>query len=261
VSYETIQFEKNSEHIGVLKISRPKALNALNAQVLEELSQCLKEIAQDKSIRCLILTGDGEKSFIAGADIKEMSEMAPEQAKAFAEKGQSITRSLEKLPFPVIAAVNGFALGGGTEMAISCDFIIASTNARFGLPEVSLGIIPGFGGTQRLSRYVGIARAREMVFTGNHYKADKAKEIGLANEVVELSELMPTCLKLAQTIAERGPIAVRVAKRAMDQGYHQALDDSLRIERETFSELFTSSDQREGTSAFIDKRQPDFKGE
>jgi enoyl-CoA hydratase len=261
VSFETLSYEKQSEFIGLLKISRPKALNALNAQVLDELGEALTQIEEDRSLRCLILTGDGEKAFIAGADIKEMAGMEPAQALEFAKKGQSLTRRLEKLRMPVIAAVNGFALGGGTEFAISCDFIIASENARFGLPEVSLGIIPGFGGTQRLARFVGLPRAREMIYTGNHYSAEQAKTFGLANEVVPQSELLEAALKFAKDICKRGPVAVAVAKRAANEGYDKDIDGGLEIEREVFGELFVTKDQVEGTTAFVEKRKPEFKGE
>lgn len=260
MTFENIQLEKKNIAT-VLTINRPQALNALNDQVLSELSQAFKQIESDKSTRVLIITGAGEKSFVAGADIKAFESMTPSQAVIFAEKGQKIFRHLEIMRVPTIAAVNGFALGGGCELAISCDFIIASTKAKFGLPEVSLGLIPGFGGTQRLARYVGLPLARELTMTGRQMAAEEALKVGLVNRVVEPEQLLTTCLEIAEMIATRSPIAVSKAKESMNHGYDMDLDSGLHFERDAFSELFRTQDVREGVKAFIEKRKPEFKGE
>jgi enoyl-CoA hydratase len=260
MNYETIRFEETGG-IAVLTLNRPEALNALNAQLLEELSHAIEAIDRHSSIRALLLTGSGEKAFVAGADIKEIADLTPEKAMRFAERGQKIFRRLEILKVPVIAAVNGFALGGGCELAMSCDFIYASTNARFGLPEVSLGIMPGFGGTQRAARFVGWARAKEMIMTGRHYNAQEALAIGLVNAVCEPSELLKMATATATMIATRAPMAVARSKEAVNRGYDLSIDEGMEVERELFSELFRTQDQKEGTRAFVEKRKPQFKGE
>lgn len=243
----------------IITIDRPKALNALNQQVLAELSAAIGQVAANRAMRALIVTGGGEKAFVAGADIAEMSAFSLAEAQAFGELGHRVLDSLEHLSIPVIAAVNGFALGGGTELALACDFIYASEKAKFGLPEVTLAVIPGFGGTQRLTRIVGRARAKEMIFTGDMIDAAKAKEIGLALEVLPAAELMAHCKKIAATIAKRGPIAVAQAKRVIDAGADLPLKDGNAIERDGFAKLFGTADQKEGMAAFVAKRPAEFK--
>lgn len=259
MSFETIEFSRHSS-TGLIKINRPKALNALNQQVLSELSQILNEIDTAKDLRALIITGEGEKAFVAGADIKEIHELNPEKALAFAERGQKLFRRLEVLRLPVIAAVNGFALGGGCELALACDFIYASENAKFGLPEVSLGIMPGFGGTQRLARQIGPAQARELTYSGKIITAQEALNIGLVNRVCGPSELLGKCFELTEMIATRAPVAVAKAKEVINAGYDADLDSGMELEREGFSDLFRTQDQVEGTKAFIEKRTPQFRG-
>jgi enoyl-CoA hydratase len=243
----------------VITIDRPKALNALNKQVLGELSDAIGQVAANKALRCLIITGGGEKAFVAGADIAEMSAFTHAEALAFGELGHRVLGSLEALSIPVIAAVNGFALGGGSELALACDFIYASEKAKFGLPEVTLAVIPGFGGTQRLTRIVGRARAKEMIFTGDMIDAVKAKEIGLALDVLPAAELMNHCKKIAATIGKRGPIAVAQAKKVIDAGADLLLAQGNTLEREAFAHLFGSADQKEGMAAFLAKRPAEFK--
>lgn len=246
--------------IAVITIDRPKALNALNRQVLTEFSDAIGQVAANRTTRALIVTGGGEKAFVAGADIAEMAGLSQAESAAFAELGHRVLESLEHLPIPVIAAVNGFALGGGTELALACDFIYASEKAKFGQPEVVLGVIPGFGGTQRLTRIVGRARAKEIIFTGDMIDANKAKEIGLALEVLPPGELMAHCRKVAGNIVKRGPLAVAQAKRVIDAGMDLALKDANALERDGFAKLFGTADQKEGMAAFIAKRPPEFKG-
>jgi enoyl-CoA hydratase len=261
MNYETLKLE-NQGGLWTLTIQRPEALNALNAKVLEELNHALAEVAQKDfaTARALILTGAGEKAFVAGADIKEIAQLDIQSAQKFAEKGQAVFRSLENLAIPAIAAVNGFALGGGLELALACDFIYASEKAQFGLPEVSLGLIPGFGGTIRLSRIVGLARAKEWIFTGNIFSASEAFEIGLVNKLVPASELMSTVQKVAAAIVTRGPVAVKAAKRAVMQTWDLDLDSAMASEAQYFAELFASQDVKEGTQAFIEKRKAQFQG-
>lgn len=252
---------KKSESIAWITIQRPEAMNALNDSVLNELYDVLKQIDEDRSVRCAILTGAGEKSFVAGADIKGFDAMTPQQSMIFAEKGQKIFRFMEVLRVPVIAAVNGFALGGGFELALGCDFIVASQKAKFGLPEVTLGLIPGFGGTQRLARHVGIGRARELTYTGRMITADEAYQMGVVARVVPPEELTKTVQSIAEEIASRAPIAVSKAKEAINMGTDMPLDEGLHEERSAFSELFRTSDLKEGVRAFVEKRKPQFKGE
>lgn len=256
--------------VATISFNRPKALNALNEQTLKELRAALllvehhaagREGAAAMQIDVVILTGAGEKSFVAGADILEMKDKSHEQGEEFARMGQSVTRALELIPQPVIAAVNGFALGGGCEFAIACDFILASENAVFGQPEVCLGIIPGFGGSVRLSRFVGQAHARELIYTGRKIKADEAKRIGLANEVVPLTELMPRAQAIAQEIRKNSPLAVARSKKLMNQIYTMPIDSALREEALMFGSIFGSYDQREGMGAFAEKRKASFRGE
>jgi enoyl-CoA hydratase len=256
---ETLSFEKFG-FIGLLKINRPKALNALNDMVLTELNGLLNSIEQDQELRVLILTGEGEKAFVAGADIKEIDGLNKSSAQKFAQKGQDVFRRFETLRIPVIAAVNGFALGGGLELAMACDFIYASENAKFGLPEVTLGIMPGFGGAVRLSRYVGLNRAREMTYTGQMLSAQEALSVGLVNKVVPLVELLDEAKKTATLISERAPLGVAQVKKSINKSYDESIDAGMNIEREAFASLFGSKDQIEGTKAFIEKRKPAFVG-
>lgn len=263
--FETLVIEEN-EQICTVSVNRPQALNALNAQVLAEFGAFITELdartqspAAD-SPRVLIITGSGDKSFVAGADIKELSQMSASEARAFAEHGQKLFRRLEILKIPVIGAINGFALGGGCELALACDFLVCSQNAKFGLPEVSLGLIPGFGGTQRLARYVGLGRAKELVMSGRQVAAEEAFRIGLVNAVVEAGQTVAKAQEIARMIISRGPLAVAAAKQAVEQGYDAPLDEGLSIERDAFSELFRSADTKEGTTAFLEKRPAKFTG-
>ncbi len=259
MKFNTLTFEKNN-FVGVLKFNRPQALNALNRELITELNSFLDEIEKEKGIRVLILTGTGDKGFIAGADIKEINELSRDEAKKFALYGQKTLTRLESLNIPTIAAVNGFALGGGLEMALACDIIWASEKAKLGLPEVSLGIIPGYGGTQRLKRWVGLGRAREMTYSGQFYSAKEAGDFGLVQKVLSPETLMTEVMKLAELIASRGPLAITAAKRAINEGTEQVLKEGLLLEASEFSALFGTHDQKEGTAAFVEKRVPNFKG-
>ncbi len=250
---EFITYEVEGQ-IGIITINRPKALNALNSTVLEELDKTLDAVDQE-TVRCLILTGAGEKSFVAGADIGEMSTLTKAEGEAFGKKGNDVFRKLETFPIPVIAAVNGFALGGGCEISMSCDIRICSENAVFGQPEVGLGITPGFGGTQRLARLVGTGKAKEMIYGARNIKAEEAYRIGLVNNVYPAEELMPAAKKLASTIARNAPIAVRNCKRAINEGLQVDMDQAIVIEEKLFGDCFETHDQKEGMSAFLEKRK------
>ena len=250
---EFITYEVEGQ-IGIITINRPKALNALNSTVLEELDKTLDAVDQE-TVRCLILTGAGEKSFVAGADIGEMSTLTKAEGEAFGKKGNDVFRKLEAFPIPVIAAVNGFALGGGCEISMSCDIRICSENAVFGQPEVGLGITPGFGGTQRLARIVGTGKAKEMIYGARNIKAEEAYRIGLVNNVYPAEELMPAAKKLASTIARNAPIAVRNCKRAINEGLQVDMDQAIVIEEKLFGDCFETHDQKEGMSAFLEKRK------
>ncbi|MDY6790564.1 MAG: enoyl-CoA hydratase-related protein [Thermodesulfobacteriota bacterium] len=259
MAYENIIFSTD-EGIATITFNRPKALNALNNELLGEFSLALDDISQNEDIRVLILTGAGEKAFVAGADISELSTYNTLEAKIFSQKGHQIIDRLQELAIPVIAAVNGFALGGGSEVALACDFIYASENAMFGLPEITLGIIPGFGGTQRLPRLIGKNMAKEMIFTGKMIKADEAYRIGLANKVCPPESLMDEVLKTANTIASRGKVSLRGAKHAVNIGMNSDLATGCRVEIDAFALCFASADAKEGTSAFLEKRKAEFKG-
>ena len=252
---EFITYEVEGQ-IGIITINRPKALNALNSAVLDELDKTLDAVDQE-AIRCLILTGAGEKSFVAGADIGEMSTLTKAEGEAFGKKGHDVFRKLETFPIPVIAAVNGFALGGGCEISMSCDIRICSENAVFGQPEVGLGITPGFGGTQRLARIVGTGKAKEMIYGARNIKAEEAYRIGLVNNVYPAEELMPAAKKLASTIARNAPIAVRNCKRAINEGIQVDMDQAIVIEEKLFGSCFETCDQKEGMNAFLEKRKVD----
>ena len=240
--------------VGVVTIERPKALNALNSEVLAELEACFDSIDTDV-IRAVILTGSGDKSFVAGADIAEMSKLNPAEGEAFGKKGNDVFRKIETFPIPVIAAVNGFALGGGCEIAMSCDIRICSDNAMFGQPEVGLGITPGFGGTQRLARLIGAGMAKQLIYTARNIKADEAFRIGLVNAIYPQEELMPAAKKMAAAIAQNAPIAVRACKKAINDGLDAKMDDAIVIEEKLFGSCFATHDQVEGMSAFLEKRK------
>ncbi len=242
--------------VGIITINRPKALNALNSAVLEELDATLDQVDLD-AVRCLVLTGAGEKSFVAGADIGEMSTLTKAEGEAFGKKGNDIFRKLETFPIPVIAAVNGFALGGGCEISMSCDIRICSENAVFGQPEVGLGITPGFGGTQRLARLVGMGRAKEMIFTCDNIDANEAYRIGLVNKVVAKEELMETAKTMAAKIISKGSYAVSVAKAAINNGYDMDIKNAVEMEANLFGVVNDTHDKKEGMGAFLEKRKAD----
>jgi enoyl-CoA hydratase len=259
VSEETVRLSVEG-NIAVVTVDRPKALNALNTATLERLEEALASVAQRAEVRGLVVTGAGEKAFVAGADIAEMMHLNIEQSLAFAARGHRVFDALERLHCPTLAAVNGFALGGGCELALACDLIYASDNAKFGLPEVSLGIIPGFGGTQRLTRLVGRSRAKELIFTGDMVDAKRAKEIGLALDVVPQAELLGHCRAVIGRIAKKGPLAVSRAKRVIAVGSDLPLAAGNQLEREAFADLFNTSDRKEGMAAFLEKRPAVFRG-
>lgn len=243
------------EHTATITINRPKALNALSTEVLEDLNNALAQVCANKSIYALIITGAGEKSFVAGADISEMKDKNVDEAATYGRFGNQIFRRIENFRCPVIAAINGFALGGGCELACACDIRIAAENAVFGQPEVGLGITPGFGGTQRLARLVSVGHAKEMIFTGRNIKADKALAIGLVNSVVPQDELMAVAQKMASTIAKNAPIAVANSKTAINEGLQTNVDAGINIEVKAFSSCFASEDQKTGMNAFVNKEK------
>jgi enoyl-CoA hydratase len=258
-THETIRVERDGA-VATLTLHRPDKLNALNDALLGELSVALGELDADASVRFLILPGAGDKAFAAGADIGAMTEMSPTRARAFAELGHAIGARLEGAHFPVLGAVNGFALGGGCELALACDFLYASDKARFGQPEVNLGVIPGFGGTQRLARRVGIGRARELCYTGDMIGAEEALRIGLVNLVVPHAELLDRARATAKKVAAKGPLAIAQAKRVLLRGEGLPLTAACELEAQAFAALFASHDQREGMKAFLEKRPAKFEG-
>jgi enoyl-CoA hydratase len=245
------------DSVGILKMNRPNALNALNSETLGELNQAIGYLAESDQVKVVMITGEG-KAFVAGADIAEMKDMSKEQAQAFSRKGQKTFDSIASLEKPVIAAVNGFALGGGCELAMACDIRIASDKAKLGQPEVNLGIIPGFAGTQRLSRLVGIAKAKELILTADMIDAQTALSIGLVNQVVPADQLMNVCLEMAGKIASKGPTAIKMAKKSVNQGIEMSLDDGNRLEVDLFSDCFPGGEAKEGMSAFLEKRKPNW---
>ena len=251
---KTVLFEQAP--VSIVTVNRPTALNALNREVLEDLTRVIREVRHDSSVRVLIITGAGDRAFVAGADIAAMSDMSTAEGLAFSHLGHRVLGSLEDLPIPVIAAVNGFALGGGTELALACDLIIASEKARFGQPEINLGLIPGFGGTQRLPHRIGQAKARELIMTGDMIDAKTALALGLANQVVAPEELMNTARALAEKLAGKSAFALRQAKAALRASFTMNEDAGLRFEQEAFGVTFSSEDRVEGTKAFVQKRQP-----
>jgi enoyl-CoA hydratase len=251
---------KITDGIAVVTLNRPEALNALNQALLAALERVFLDLAQDSTLRAVILTGSG-KAFVAGADIKEMAAFTPASARAFALRGQKVFNLIEDFPRPVLAAVNGFALGGGCELALACDLRIASEKARAGQPEVNLGVTPGFGGTQRLARVVGRSRAKYLVFTGEVISAERALAIGLFDEVVAPEALLPRCQEIAALIARKGPVAVSLCKAAVNLGVEAPLPHALTYEAELFAQTFATSDQKEGMAAFIEKREARFTGQ
>ncbi len=248
---EFIKYEVEGA-VATITIDRQKALNALNSQVLDELSETLDAVDLNV-VRAIILTGAGEKSFVAGADIGEMSTLTKAEGEAFGKKGNDVFRRLETFPVPVIAAVNGFALGGGCEIAMSCDIRICSENAVFGQPEVGLGITPGFGGTQRLARIISVGKAKEMIYSARNIKADEAYRIGLVNNVYPLEELIPAAKKLASIIAANAPIAVRNCKKAINEGLQVDMDAAIVVEEKLFGDCFETEDQKAGMANFLEK--------
>ena len=259
MAYNNIKFV-NEDGIGILTISRPKALNALNTETVTELNDCVGKIEADESVKVVIITGEGAKSFVAGADIKEMASKNAAEGREWGQFGQNVFTEIENLPQPVIAAINGFALGGGCELSCACDIRYAAENAKFGQPEVGLGITPGFGGTQRLTRVVGRGHAKELIYTGGMIDAEKAKAIGLVNEVFPQEELMPAAVKLAKKIAKNAPIAVQLSKAAINRGINCDVVTGIAYEDEVFALCFSTADQKEGMDAFVNKRAKHFQG-
>jgi enoyl-CoA hydratase len=259
-TFENLLFETNGG-VATITVNRPKVGNALNRATLGELEAALAAVQKDAAIRASIITGTGEKFFIAGADINELKENTPLSAKEIARRGQTLFTSIERLGKPVVAAINGFCLGGGLELASACTFRTASKNAVVGLPEVKLGVIPGYGGTQRLPRLVGIGRAMEMILTGEPVNADEAYRIGLVNHVYESAELIPKTRELVDKMLARGPIALRFALEASFRGLDLPLDEGLNAESNLFGLLCTTQDMKEGMAAFLEKRAAQFKGQ
>jgi enoyl-CoA hydratase len=261
-SYENVSVVvERGGAIATVTVNRPQVLNALDDATIGELIDAFGALRVDRALRCVILTGAGEKAFVAGADIAAMAGLTAEQALAFAERGHQLGVDIEALPAPVIAAVNGFALGGGLELALACDFALASSNAKLGLPEVGLGIIPGFGGTQRLTRRIGIAAARELIYSGAVITAEEALRLGIVNAVTAPADLASAARTLAEKIAGRAPLAVAAAKQAIAQGADLPLGQALALERELFAGLFETADRREGMQAFLEKRSARFEGQ
>jgi enoyl-CoA hydratase len=254
LDYRNVIFDRAA--VATLTINRPQALNALNREVLGEILDVLHEIRSDPSVRVLIVTGAGERAFVAGADVAAMAKMSTIEGLEFSIFGHHVMNLVEGLPIPVIAAVNGFALGGGLELALACDLIIVSDKARFGQPEVNLGLIPGFGGTQRLPRRIGINRAREIIYSGEMFDAKSAFQWGLATQIVEPAELIPVARSLAEKFAQKPSVAIRQAKSAMRAAVTMTEEAGLRFEQEAFGVTFASADRIEGTTAFVEKRAP-----
>ncbi|SFM12289.1 short-chain-enoyl-CoA hydratase [Pelosinus propionicus] len=257
--YANLLFEVK-DSIGLITLHRPKALNALNTELLQELNNLLDCVKEDTSIGVVIITGSGEKSFVAGADIAEMQSLTAIEGRNFGKIGQEVFNKLESLPQPVIAAINGFALGGGCELAMACDIRIASEKAKFGQPEVSLGITPGFGGTQRLPRLVGKGRAKELIYTGDIIDAGEAYRIGLVNKVAAPDELMNAAKAMAEKIIAKASVAVQLSKAAVNEGLNMDLASGIAYEAEVFGLCFATEDQKEGMAAFVEKRKANFSG-
>lgn len=250
---------EKEEHLAIVTINRPKALNALNSETLKDLDTVIEDLEKDSNIYAVILKGAGDKSFVAGADISEMKDLNEEQGKEFGILGNNVFLRLENLPKPVIAAISGFALGGGCELSMACDIRIASEKAKFGQPEAGLGITPGFGGTQRLARIVGAGRAKELIYTCDIIKADEAYRIGLVNKVVPVETLLDEAKAIAAKIIANAPIAVKYCKDAINRGTQVSIDKAVIIEAEDFGKCFSSDDQKEGMSAFLERREKNFQ--
>lgn len=259
MAYKFILFEVK-DHIGYLTINRPDVLNALNWDTMQEIYDAFKKSKDDPKVKGIILTGAGEKAFVAGADIKELAKKKPVDAKEFAYASQEILHFIEHFPKPVIAAVNGFCLGGGCELAMACHMRVASEKAKFGQPEVNLGIIPGNGGTQRLPRLVGKGRALEIILTGNMIEAEEAYRMGLVNNVAPPDKLIDTAKEVLAAIFSKGPVAVKLALEAVNHGLELTLDEGIQLEANLFGLCFSTDDMKEGTQAFMEKRKPEFKG-
>ncbi len=255
--YKTIRYEKEG-NIGIATINRPEALNALNSTVISELEELITEVEKDEELGAFILTGEG-RSFVAGADIGEQKPLDLNGGRKWGQRGSALFRRIEKLEIPTIAAVNGFALGGGCEIAMACDIILASEKAKFGQPEVGLGITPGFSGTQRLPRRVGAAKAKELIFSGKMIKADEAKAIGLVNAVYAPEELLNGAIEMAKSFTKNAPIAVKYSKACIDRGMQMDIDDGIALENELFAMCFATEDQKEGMGAFLEKRSATFQ--
>ncbi len=256
---ETLLFEIN-ERIAFITINRPNQLNALNSQVYRELLSVLEKLFNYTEIGAVIITGSGGKAFVAGADITEMRNMSSQEARSFSRLGKQVSQVIESFPVPVIAAINGFALGGGCELAMACDLRLASEKALFGQPEINLGLIPGNGGTQRLARLIGITKAKELVFLGSNISAQEALQIGLINKVVPPEQLMNECINIARKVCDKSRAALDLAKSAINNGIDLNLNSALDYEIECFAQCFATEDHNEGISAFLEKRKPDFKG-
>lgn len=259
MTFETLKLEKLSDHVQVLKISRPQAMNALNGQLMIELEKCLDQLASEAP-RVLIVTGDSEKAFVAGADIREMEKMSSVESFEMSRRGQRVFQKLESLPCATIAALNGFTLGGGLELALSCDILIASDKCKWGLPEVTLGLIPGYGGTQRLSRQIGLSAAQRVTLSGEMFTAEQGEKWGLFAHVIPAAELMTFVQGLAKTISERAPKAVMWAKQSVQKSKDLSLEEGMRLEADLFSKTFATQDKTEGVAAFIGKRPAQFVG-
>jgi enoyl-CoA hydratase len=262
MAYDNLENVTAENRDGVLfvTVNRPKVLNALNAQTVAELGRAFAEARDDESVKAVVLTGAGEKAFVAGADINELAKMTPLSGKETAQRGQRVFRSIELFPKPVIAAINGFALGGGCELALACHIRLASENAQLGLPEVTLGIIPGYGGTQRMARLLGKGKALELICTGDRVKADEAERIGLVNRVVPADQLLAVAEEMARKIASRGPVAVRAAIEAVMSGSDMPFEEGQTLEATLFGLLCATEDTKEGMTAFLEKRTAEFKG-
>ena len=258
--YDLLQIKINKGW-GVIKINRPKALNALNRKVLEELNKSIKELNKKNEIKAIVITGKGKKAFVAGADIAAMKSMNSFEAEDFAKLGQDTFSLIENCPKPIIAAINGFALGGGCELAMACDLRIAADNAKFGQPEITLGIIPGFSGTQRMPKLIGEAKAKELIFTGENINADEAVKLGLINKKVSQEELMEEVKNLVKKIIDKSPLIMKLAKESINVGMHMDIEKGSDLEKNLFSLCFTTHDQKEGMDAFLNKRKANFKGD
>jgi enoyl-CoA hydratase len=259
MTHQTLKYEV-TDGVALITLNRPKALNAINRMMIQELVQVLDQAEEDPETRVVILTGAEEKAFAAGADITEFQQISPLEALHSSQGFQAAFNRIERLKKPVIAAVNGFCLGAGCELALACDMIFASDRARFGQPEVNLGFIPGGGGTQRLSRLIGRARAKELIYTGEMIDAQEAYRIGLVNKVFPAAELMTAVRKLAQQVTSKGAVAIELAKKVIDEGYGVDLTSALALEAKAFALCFGTEDKIEGVTAFLEKRQPQFKG-